>query len=117
MVDSVNKAHGDSCEPSFLKMYILVLDDIDLGHAILSACHATAACMRSFAEDKDMNDWLVHSFRKVVCKVNQKEFDKAKSFDKNVVMTEMALNGKDTAIVFCPRYEWPKPFSWYKLYR
>jgi len=77
-----------------------------------------AACMRQYKDDEDLNEWLLDSFRKVVCKVNQKEFDAAKTLlEKRVIMTECALDNQETAIVFCPRKEWPKPFSWYKLYR
>jgi len=100
-----------------LKMYILIRDSIDLGHAILAACHATAACMREYKDDPDMQAWLEGTFRKVVCKVNDKEFNRAKEFEKRVVMTECALSNCETAIAFCPREEWPKPFTWYKLYR
>jgi len=56
-------------------------------------------------------------FYKVVCLVNKKEFERAKTFDKNAVFTESSLDGQEVAIGFCPREEWPKPFKFYRLYR
>ena len=100
-----------------LKMYILIKDDIDLGHAMLAVGHGVLACYREFECDPVMQNWFKNSYRKVVCKVNQKEFDNAKLFPKYVLMTESALDGGETAIVLCPRQEWPKALKWYKLYR
>ena len=46
-----------------------------------------------------------------------KEFERAKSFEDHVVITESALDREEVAIAFKPRVEWPKPFRFYKLYR
>lgn len=102
-----------------MKMYCLILDSINLGHALAAVGHGVLSCYLTYSDDPDMKEWLSNSFKKAVCKVNQKEFDKAKEFEKHVLMTESALDGAETALVFCPRpdEEWPKPFKFYKLYK
>ncbi len=100
-----------------MKMYILIKDDIPEGFAILAAAHASLATYLKYKEDTDMQTWISSTFYKVVCKVNDKEFQKAKEFENHVVLTESALDHKEVAIAFKPREEWPKPFKFYKLYR
>ncbi|MNW04212.1 hypothetical protein D3C71_2002710 [compost metagenome] len=52
-----------------------------------------------------------------MCKVNATEFDNAKQVADHVVLTESALDGREVAIVFKPREEWPKMFKFLRLYR
>lgn len=101
-----------------LRMYILVRDNVDIGHAMLAVGHGVLACYLKYKDDPFMQDWVQNSFRKVVCKVNDKEFDKAKQFNGSVLMTESGLDGAETALVFCPRPDdqWEKPFKFYKLW-
>ena len=98
-------------------MYILIKDDVDLGHAILASAHASLSCYLTFKGDPTLEDWALNSFRKVVCKVNAKEFEKAKSYPDFRIMTEMALANDEIALVFKPRDDWPEFFKWLKLYR
>lgn len=100
-----------------MKMYILVKEDVPMGFAMLSVAHASLAAYLKYKESDDVKEWLSGPFFKVVCKVNEKEFEKAKSFEDNLVITESALDGQEVAIAFKPRTEWPKPFKFYKLYR
>ena len=100
-----------------MKMYILIKDDVPLGFAILAAAHSSLAGYLKFQETKEVEEWLSGPFYKVVCRVNEKEFTKAKDFEDRVVLTESALEGREVALVFKPREEWPKPFKFYKLYR
>lgn len=100
-----------------MKMYILIRDDIPEGFAILAAAHSSLAAYLKYKDVEGIKKWLSGPFYKVVCKVNAKEFEKAKSFDNNVVLTESALGNKEVAIAFCPREKWPKPFNFYKLYK
>lgn len=100
-----------------LKMYILVRESIDTGHAMLAVGHGVLAAHKMFSGHRAYDDWLTHSFRKVVCRVSDKEFEAAKQFDNRVIMTESGLDGEETCMVFAPRGEWPKPFIFYKLYR
>lgn len=100
-----------------LKMYILIKESVDLGHAILASAHAASAGVCQFQDHPDTQDWLRDSFRKVVCKVNEREFEKAKEYEDHQIMTESALEGQEVAIVFRPREEWPKFFKFLRLYR
>lgn len=100
-----------------MKMYILIKDDVPEGFAILAAAHASLATYLKFKEDADMQTWVSGTFYKVVCKVNDKEFQKAKTFEDHVVLTESALDHNEVAIAFKPRAAWPKPFSYYTLYK
>ena len=100
-----------------MKMYILVRDDLPVGFSIVAAAHASLALYLKYKEDADLQNWLAHSFRKVICRVNAKEFDKAKAFEKHLVLTESSLGNREVAIAFCPREEWPKPFKFYQLFK
>lgn len=100
-----------------MKMYILVKDDVEIGFAMLAVAHASLGAYLKFQDTDEVAEWLSGPFYKVVCKVNAKEFERAKTFADNVVITESALDNKEIAIAFKPRAEWPKPFKFYKLYR
>ncbi len=100
-----------------MKMYILIKDDIPEGFAILAAAHASLAAYLKFKKDPDMQTWVSNTFYKVICKVNDKEFQKAKMVEDHVVLTESALDHTEVAIAFKPREEWPKPFRFYTLYK
>lgn len=99
-----------------LKMYILVKASLEPGHAITAACHAAVATAERFSRSWEVRTWLGGVFRKVVCRVSEEEFERAKSFPDHVVMTESALGGREVALGFKPRTEWPKAFRFYKLY-
>ena len=98
-------------------MYILIKDSLPEGIATLAAAHASLACYLKFQEDALMQEWVGGTFYKVICKVNDKEFEKAKAFDDHVVLTESALDHQEVAIAFKPREEWPKAFRFYRLYK
>lgn len=100
-----------------MKMYILIRDDISEGFSVLAAAHASLACYLKYKNDLEMQSWISDTFYKVVCKVNDKEFQKAKEFEDHIVLTESALDHKEVAIAFKPREEWPKPFKFYRLYK
>jgi len=99
-----------------LKMYILILDWVDLGHAINSVGHAGLMGYLEWKDDPIMQEWLDTSFKKVTCEVNQKEFDNAKKYEDYKIITELSFDGKEVGLVFKPRYEWPKMFNYLKLY-
>ena len=99
-----------------LKMYILIRDDLPSGFAVLTAAHASLACYLRFKDSEEVVEWLSGSFLKVVCKVNTKEFERAKQFDDHVVLTESTLQNREVALAFKPRPSWPKPFKFYQLY-
>jgi peptidyl-tRNA hydrolase len=60
-----------------LRMYILVLDDLPIGHAINTSSHAAVACTLRYLDTPEVKEWLEDSFRKVTCKVTEKEFNMA----------------------------------------
>ncbi|MBU2709258.1 hypothetical protein KCM76_24900 [Zooshikella marina] len=100
-----------------MKMYILVKDTIPEGVAILAAAHASLAMYLKFKDTPEIKEWLSGPFYKVVCKVNEKEFENAKQYEDSVLLTESSLDNQEVALAFKPRDEWPKPFRFYKLYR
>ncbi|WP_222837747.1 peptidyl-tRNA hydrolase [Lysobacter capsici] len=101
----------------FMKMYILVRDDIPLGFAMVAVAHASLAGYLKFRDTPEVARWLDGPFFKAVCKVNATEFDNAKQVADHVVLTESALDGREVAIMFKPREEWPKMFKFLRLYR
>lgn len=100
-----------------MKMYILVRESVPLGFAVLAAAHASLAAYFKFRESPEIAAWLSGPFYKVVCKVSDEEFERAKAFEDHVVLTESALDGSEVALAFKPREEWPKAFRFFKLYR
>lgn len=100
-----------------MKMYILIKEDVPDGFAVLAAAHASLATYLKYQSSEAVKEWLSGSFYKVVCKVNEKEFEMAKTFEDRVILTESALNNREVAIGFKPREEWPKPFKFYKLFK
>lgn len=100
-----------------MKMYILVRESVPTGFALLAAAHASLACYLKFRETPEVEAWLAGPFHKVVCRVSDAEFEAAKAFEDNLVLTESALGGAETAVAFRPREEWPKAFRYYRLYR
>src|SRR5947209_401347 len=98
-------------------MYILVRESVPLGFAVLAAAHASLAAYLKFRDAPEVAAWLAGPFYKVVCKVTDDEFERAKAVKDHVVLTESALGGQEVAIAFRPREEWPKAFKFPKLYR
>lgn len=100
-----------------MKMYILIRDSVPLGFALTAAAHASLAAYLKFKDTPEVSEWLSGPFYKVICKVNDKEFEAAKQFEEYVILTESALGGQEVALAFKPREVWPKPFKFYRLYR
>ena len=100
-----------------MKMYILVKDSVELGYAIVATAHASLATYLQFAATPEIEEWLSGPFHKVVCRVNEEEFERAKLVGDHVVITESALDGAEVAIAFKPRDQWPKSFKFYCLYQ
>src|SRR5579862_6820005 len=103
--------------PQVLKMYILVKDSVAPGFAILGAAHASLAGYLKFRDSAETAEWIAGPFFKVVCKVNDAEFEAAKSTTDHVVLTESALGNAEVAIAFRPREEWSKAFKFFRLYK
>jgi len=100
-----------------LKMYFLIKEDIDVGHAVNSMGHAGAMISTYWSEnDPLMKEWYATSFRKCTCSVNDKEFEKAKTYGAYFAVTEMAFDDAEVILVCKPRRKWPKFFQFLKLY-
>jgi peptidyl-tRNA hydrolase len=100
-----------------MKMYILVRDDVPLGFAMVAVAHASLAAYLKFQDTPEVAQWLSGPFYKAVCKVNAREFEKAREVADHVVLSESALGGQEVALAFKPREEWPKMFKFLRLYR
>ena len=100
-----------------MKMYILVKEDVPVGYAMVAVVHASLAAYLKFADSKEVKEWLTGPFYKTICKVNEKQFEKAKIYEDCIVITESSLNNKEIAIAFKPRKEWPKDFKFFPLYK
>ena len=117
------RVNGGSSPPAGIKkvrevkMYILVKEAIDVGKALVAVAHASLGMYLKFSDDGSVAEWLSGSFKKVVCKVSQEEFERAKQFSDHVVITESSLGDAEVALAFKPRKEWPKAFYYYRLFR
>ena len=100
-----------------MKMYILIKDSVPTGFAVLAAAHASLAAYLKFKDTPEVAQWLSGPFFKAVCRVNEKEFERAKTVEDHVVLTESALDNQEVAIAFRPREDWPKSFKFFRLYR
>ncbi len=100
-----------------MKMYILIKDDVPTGFSVLAAAHASLAAYLKFKDTPEVVKWLSGPFYKVICSVNNKEFENAKKCPDNVIISESALDNREVAIAFKPREEWPQSFKFYKLYK
>lgn len=98
-------------------MYILIKDWLDYGHAINTAAHSGMVGYIKWQDSDEVKEWLQDSYRKVTCRVTEKEFEKAKQYDDWEIVTELAYDKKEVALVFKPRVEYPKFFKFLKLYR
>ncbi len=100
-----------------MKMYILVRESVPQGFAMLGAAQASLAACLEFKDTPEVAAWLAGPFRKVICRVSDEGFERAKEHPDHVVLTESALQGQEVAIAFRPREEWATPFRFCTLYR
>ena len=100
-----------------MKMYILIKERVPPGNAIVAAAHASLAAYLKYQDSPEVKEWLSGPFSKVVCKVNEAEFERAKSEPDHVVITESALDNGEVAVAFKPREDWPKAFRYFRMYR
>ncbi|MEG2079526.1 Peptidyl-tRNA hydrolase PTH2 [Chryseobacterium piscicola] len=99
-----------------MKMYIIVKDSIPDKLVPVITAHAALACYKKFEEHENMIKWINETFKKVVCIVNEIEFDQFKSELDFVVLTESSLESKEVSLAFCPRAEFPKKFKFLKMW-
>jgi len=100
-----------------MKMYILIKDEVPDELAPVIAAHASLAAYRQFEKDVDMQTWVNGIFKKVVCRVNEKEFERAREADKQLTLKESVLDNQEVALAFCPRKVYPKAFRFFRMWR
>lgn len=116
-------------DPSQLKMYIAVLDEFPdfmvptlVAHSVLNA-HIKFSDFAQSGDDVETiyplyAEWFHNSFKKVVVRVNQKEFDKiAKLDDVHLGHENSTLGAKKACAIVCPRYEIPNVLKFAKLWK
>ncbi|AND75340.1 hypothetical protein FDH01_gp282 [Acinetobacter phage vB_AbaM_ME3] len=97
---------------SYLKMYIAVLDDVPdfivptlVAHSVLGAhLKFEELGVGNFKSKVTYNEWLEHSFRKCVIRVNRREFDKIIKLPMQVYLghENKTLNGEKSCAVVHP---------------
>lgn len=91
-------------------MYILIKESVPSKMAPVIAAHASLACYKKYENDPNMIKWINSIFKKVVCKVNHKEFKNSLKEKRHIVITESALENNEVAVAFVPRGEFSKQF-------
>ena len=81
-----------------MKMYILIKDTVPDKFAPVVAAHASLACYKKFEHEETMQQWITSIFKKVVCKVTQKEFEHARQTIQHVSLTESALANEEVCL-------------------
>ena len=100
-----------------MKMYILIRESVPPGFAMVASAHASLAMYLKYRDTAEGAEWLNGPFRRAVCRVSDREFDRAKECADHVVLTESALDDQEVAIAFRPCDDWPKIFRHFALYR
>lgn len=100
-----------------MKLYIAVLDVVPAHMVPVVVAHAVLNANAKFSSNPAYVDWYLHSFKKCVVGVNQKEFDKISQMDRIFIGHENKTNeGKPCCIVICPRQEYPNVIKFAKLW-
>lgn len=101
-----------------MKMYIAIKESIPFSFALVAVAHAVAAAMDKWrGKDEVFDEWMDTSFRKVIVKVTDAEFETLREVPDSITMTESALEGMKTSMIFKPRHEYPKIFKFLRLYK
>lgn len=103
---------------SNLKLYIAVHDDVPDFMAPTLVAHSVLNAHIKFEDHFDWNLWLINSFKKVVVRVNQKEFDKISKMNYiHLGHENKTMDGKPSCIVVCPREEYPNVLKYAKMWK
>lgn len=113
-----------------MKLYIAVLDEVPDHMVPVLVAHAVLGAHIEFSQDYLTNQglymlhrcnykgWLKDSFRKVVLKVNRKEFAKIADLTYTFLAHENStLNGEKSCAVVCPRLEYPNVIKFAKMWQ
>ena len=102
-----------------MKLYIAVLDEVPDHMVPVLVAHAVLGTHLQFHNrHAAYNEWLDTSFRKVVLKVNRKEFLKIQGLEPVYLGHENStLNGEKSCAVVCPRTEYPNVIKFAKMWK
>lgn len=105
-------------DPKSLKLYIAVLDEVPDHMVPTLVAHAVLNADTKFDGEQELYDqWYKYSFKKVVLRVNRKEFEKIKALDNVYLGFEgTVLGGENSCAVVCPRYEIPNVLKFAKMW-
>lgn len=120
------KADGSNPFPTTkytMKIYIAVLDKVPSHMVPVLVAHAMLGAHIQFQRDlppesyQRYGEWIRNSFRKVVVKVNQKEFDKIALLPEVYLAHEnTTLEGNKSCAVVLPGAEMPNVLKFAKLW-
>lgn len=91
-----------SASSPYLKMYIAVLDAVPDFMVPTLVAHSILNAHRKFTGDRTYEDWLANSFRKVVLRVNAKEFQKISQLECHLGHENTTLGGQPSCAVVLP---------------
>lgn len=98
-------------------MYIAVLDEFPDFMTPTLVAHSVLSAHQKFCELPAYQDWLQNSFKKVVLRVNQKEFDKIAALPNvHLGHENKTLDARKSCAVVCPREETPNVLKFAKLW-
>lgn len=102
-----------------LKLYIAVLDEFPDHMVPTLVAHAVLGAHFMYQDHANYKDWLKHSFKKVVLRVNQKEFNKILASDLPcfTAYESSCLNAREACIVVRPVLEYPNVIKFAKLWQ
>lgn len=109
-------------DPKLLKLYIAVLDEVPDFMVPTLVAHAVLGAHFEFGDSYNSNSeyvcWIDNSFKKVVLRVNRKEFEKIKALDNVYLAYESStIEGEKSCAVVCPRYEIPNVLKFAKMWK
>lgn len=88
---------------SKLKIYIAVLEDVPASMVPVIVAHAVCPASLEWQADDVFKLWWAKSFKKVVVKVNAKEFAKLQQLKHYAMRERTVLDGKDCCLVIHPK--------------
>ena len=101
-----------------MKMYIAVHTDVPDHMVPVLVAHSAIAAHINFQDNADYNDWLLNSFRKVVLRVNKKEFEKLSEMeDIHLGHENTVMNAEKSCVIICPRKEYPNVIKYAKMWK
>jgi hypothetical protein len=102
---------------STIKMYIAVLDEFPDFMVPTLVAHSVLAAHLKFSGNKDYDRWLNESFKKVVLRVNRKEFEKISKLECHLGHENNTLNAEPACAVVLPSEIIPNVLKFAKMWK